>query len=136
MNEKHKTPKRQNQHLGKIKFAIAAGAVTITMGFWTIFSNQADRTASVQATPEPQVAVDPNSQLILLPMPTLVPQTNLKVAGNPPVVDSPVSNPPAANSTSNTTLNQFVQGQKIMLGGPPPSAPARPQTITRSRSSK
>lgn len=125
MNKKHKPTGQRTQHLGKIKLAITAGAVTMTLGFWTLFSQQVDQQALAQSAPDPQVAVDPNGQLGLLPMPTLVPQASSGLRANPP----------AANMNESPAITQFEQGLKLLLGGAQP-APARPRTITRTRSSR
>ncbi len=125
MNNKHKSSRKPNQHLGKIKLAITAVAMTMTLGFWTLFSNQAGQQALAQAEPDPQVAVDPNGRLILLPMPTLVPQASTGAD----------INPLAQNSTSNSVISQLEQQFKLLLSSPQPSQ-VQPRTITRTRSSR
>jgi hypothetical protein len=126
MKTKSKSNASRTRHLGKIKLAITAGAVTMTLGFWTFFSQQVDQQAAAQAAPDPQVAIDPAGQLGLLPMPTLVPQSSTGRRANPP----------AANTgSSRTAITQFEQGVKLLLGGAQP-APVRPRTITRTRSSR
>jgi hypothetical protein len=126
MNTKHKSSRKPNHHLGKIKLGITAGALTLTLGFWTLFSNQASQQVLAQAEPDPQIAVNPDGQLVLLPMPTLVPQAS----------SGAQANPLAENSTNNSLVSQLEQQFKLLLGSSQPSQVVQPRTITRTRSSR
>ena len=126
MNTKHNSSRKPNHHLGKIKLGITAGALTLTLGFWTLFSNQASQQVLAQAEPDPQIAVNPDGQLVLLPMPTLVPQAS----------SGAQANPLAENSTNNSLVSQLEQQVKLLLGSSQPSQVVQPRTITRTRSSR
>ena len=103
MDKKRNSGGQRARHLGKIKLAITAGAVTMTLGFWTLFSQQADQQA-VQAAQAPQISVDQSG-----------------------------ANPFAGNTNDNTAVTQPNQNFRFFLGGsrPVPSRP-RTITSTRS----
>lgn len=107
MNKKRKTSAGRSPHLGKIKLALTAGALSMTMGFWVLFSNQTDQRALAQS-----------AQAVRLEL---------------PVVDSGAGL--TANPNDVTALSQFEQGFRLLLGGSQP-AQSRPQVTTRTRSSR
>ena len=124
MDKKRKSGGQRTRHLGKIKLAITAGAVTMTLGFWTMFSQQADQQAALAAA-DPQGSVDPNVQLGLQPLPTLVPRSSSRLR----------SNLPTAKTNENSAITQLNQSFRFLLGGSQP-VQSRPRTITSTRSSR
>jgi hypothetical protein len=110
--------------------AVFVLAVTSTLGFWAIFSNQsanAVNNAPASGTVPPTQA-DNQIVIDLPPLPTLIPPldtSNASLAAPPVATQNQVSIPQPSIPPSG----------KILMGGSKPSAP-RNQTVTTTRSSK
>ncbi len=116
-----RNPNRKS--LSEVKILITTLSIGITLGFWNLFSNQANPTATAAAAssnndPAPSAVVN------LPPLPTLIPE-----------LSSSGSTSASSNNSNGSTLNAQTAPQspfRIFLGG---SAPQQPRSFTTTRSS-
>ena len=110
--------KSNRKSLGEVKILITTLSIGVTLGFWNLFSNQANPSATSAAAASNNDPA-PSVQVNLSPLPTLIPETNH-------------SGGTTTNSGSNLSAPAAPQSPfRIFLGGSSPQQP-RPFTSTRS----
>lgn len=135
----NKSKKKRSLDAGHVKFLILTVALTATMGFWNIFSNQ-DRLAGVQDANNSPTDPPPDMALDLAPLPTVVPVNGAQNTDTQPAQapDSAAAQPTPALRSVAAPTPIVIQGQApvVVQGRSDPgssngSAPA-PTTNTQS----
>lgn len=109
--------KPNRKSISEVKILITTLSIGVTLGFWNLFSNQANPSATAAAAASNNDPA-PSVQVNLPPLPTLIPESN---------------HSGATTTSSGSTLNAPAAPQspfRIFLGGSAPQQ--RPFTSTRS----